>query len=241
MDTRDINLEKYLTSFQLLDSDQIFEVLLAYCKKYKQSDLYTNKQFFSDIKNLWNVGLMMKIISSVNPSKYEKLFADRCKSLTQYSGSSFNKESNKFYSSIYELIKDRKEDFIKNFNEILLYKKGNESNNSLIRFILLTMYQDENTGITYEIKTIEHIASQSKYESEDFLHKIGNLTVLSKQDNGSIGDKDFILKYEKCYSLDIFNHNKRLSDYPFETNPKKATELRGDYLAKKAYEIFSFV
>ncbi len=237
--TKDSEVEKYLSAFILLDSDQIYEVLLAYCKKFISVDGYTKQQYTSDLKRLWNLGLLIKVVSSVNPSKYEKKFADRCKSLANYKGKEYNKESDKFYVDLWDLVKDRKDEFLKNFNDTFVYKKGNDQNNELIRFILLTIYQQKNKGVTYEIKTVEHILSQSKYELEDFLHQIGNLTILSREMNRAASDKDFGIKYQNYYSTDIFEYNKILNKYPFDTEPKEATVQRANDIAMEAFKIFS--
>ena len=236
----DVSIGKYLEVFPLLDSDQIYEVLLAYCRKFCSDEEYTKPLFTNDLKNLWNLGVMIKIISSVNPSKYEKKFADRCKDLASYKGKSYSKESNQFYSDLWQLVKDKKDEFVQNFNDILVYKKGNEPNNKLIRFILLTIYQRRNKGVTYEIKTIEHILSQSKYELEEFLHSVGNLTILSIEMNREASDRDFDKKYKEYYSKDIFEYNKDLNKYPFDTEPNQAVISRAKDLAEEAFKTFSF-
>lgn len=235
----DLTIEKYLSAFELLDSDQIFEVLLAYCRKYGLVKEYTKEQFTNDIKKLWNLGLMIKIISSVNPSKYEKKFADRCKELAIYKGKNYNKESDKFYSDLWDLVKERRGEFVVNFNDLLVYKKGNDKNNELIRFILLTMYQKKNMGVTYEIKTVEHIIPQSKNESEEYAHHIGNLTILSTEMNKRASDKDFVTKYKKYYFNDIFEHNQNLNKYPFGSSPSEAVISRAKDLAEEAFDVFA--
>jgi uncharacterized protein with ParB-like and HNH nuclease domain len=239
--TKDSEVEKYLNIFVLLDSDQIYEVLLSYCKKFILVDGYTKQQYINDIKKLWNLGLLIKVVSSVNPSKYEKKFADRCKNLANYKGKDYNKESDKFYADLWELVKDRREEFITNFNDSFVYKKGNDRNNELIRFILLSIYQRKNKGVTYEIKTVEHILSQSKYELEDYLHHIGNLTILSREMNRAASDKDFSTKYSDYYSKDIFEHNKILNKYSFESEQKEATSKRANDLAEEAFKVFSII
>lgn len=231
---------KYLSAFRLLDSDQIFEVLLSYCRKYINNDDYSRNQFNNDLKNLWNLGVMIKIVSSVNPSKYEKKFADRCKELENYKDKNYAQESNEFYSDLWDLVKDKKDEFVQNFNDILVYKKGNDSNNELIRFIFLAIYQQKNEGITYEIKTVEHILSQSKFEAEEFLHHIGNLTILSREMNRSASDKNFSIKYKEYYLKDIFEHNKNLNKYPFDINPEEAVATRAKELAGEAFDVFTF-
>lgn len=236
----DLAIGKYLKTFPLLDSDQIYEVLLAYCRKFSNTEEYTKLMLGSDLKKLWNLGLMIKIISSVNPSKYEKKFADRCKDLANYVGKNFTSESNKFYSDLWELVKDKKDEFIQNFNDILVYKKGNDANNELIRFILLALYQRKNKGITYEVKTVEHILSQSKYEQEEFLHRIGNLTILSIEMNREANNKNFDIKYKEYYSKDIFDHNKNLNKYQFDTEPDQAVLKRAKDLAEESFSTFSF-
>lgn len=238
--SEDVMTGKYLQAFRLLDSDQLFEVLLAYCRKYNNTDEYTKTQFNNDLKNLWNLGVMIKIVSSVNPSKYEKRFADRCKELANYTEKHFDRESTKFYADLWILVKDKKDEFIQNFNDILIYKKGNDSNNELLRFIFLAIYQRKNKGVTYEAKTVEHILSQSKYEADEFLHHIGNLTILSREMNRAASDKNFDVKNKEYYIKDIFEHNKNLNKYPFDSDPEKAVLLRAKDLAEEAFGVFSF-
>ena len=237
---RDAEIEKYLCAFDLLDSDQIFEVLLAYCRKFiLNRDTYTKKQFLGDLQRLWNLGLMIKIVASVNPSKYEQKFADRCKEFADEKRKDFNQSSNRFYKDLWGLVKDRKEEFVINFNDLLVYKPGNDKNNEFIRFVLLAIYQQKNQGVTYEIKTVEHILSQSRYILEPFLHHIGNLTILSRENNSVGGDKDFVVKYKNHYSKDIFDHNKNLNKYPFDLDPEKATSWRARDLGEEAFEVFA--
>ncbi len=238
--SEDVMTGKYLQAFRLLDSDQIFEVLLSYCRKYSNTDEYTKVQFNNDLKNLWNLGVMIKVVSSVNPSKYEKRFADRCKELASYTGKYYDRESKKFYTDLWDLVKDKKDEFVQNFNDILIYKKGNDSNNELLRFIFLAIYQRKNKGVTYEVKTVEHILSQSKYETEEFLHHIGNLTILSREMNRSASDKDFDVKYKEYYAKDIFEYNNDLNKYPFDSDPEQAVILRAKDLAEEAFGVFSF-
>ena len=102
------------------------------------------------------------------------------------------------------------------------------------------MYQAKNKGITYEVKTVEHILSQSKYEAEEFLHHIGNLTILSREMNGAASDRGFDVKYKEYYSKDIFEHNKNLNKYPFNSEPEEAVMLRARDLAEDAFGVFTF-
>lgn len=235
----DSTIEKYLSAFYLLDSDQIFEVLLAYCRKFIFTEAYTKPQFTNDLKKLWNLGLMIKIVSSVNPSKYEKKFADRCRELANKELKDFKQGSDKFYKDLWDLVKERKGEFIPNFSDLLVYRKGDDKNNEFIRFVLLAIYQKQNIGVTYEVKTVEHILSQSKHGLEGYLHHIGNLTILSVEMNKKASDKDFNTKYKEYYSKDIFEHNKNLNKYPFDTNPSEAIKLRAEELASEAFEVFA--
>ena len=69
---------------------------------------------------------------------------------------------------------------------------------------------------------------------------MGNLTILSREMNRSASDKDFETKYKTYYSNDIFEHNKDLSKYPFDTDEGEAVKLRATDLAKEAFTVFSF-
>ena len=58
--------------------------------------------------------------------------------------------------------------------------------------------------------------------------------------NRSASDKDFDVKYKEYYAKDIFEHNKDLNKYPFNTNPEEAVKLRAKELAEEAFVVFSF-
>ena len=58
--------------------------------------------------------------------------------------------------------------------------------------------------------------------------------------NKSASNKDFETKYREYYAKDIFEHNKNLNKYPFDTDPEQAVELRARDLAEEAFQTFTF-
>lgn len=228
--------------FKYLDADQVYEVILSYCKKYVVESDYTEQQFSRDLKILWNFGFQTKILSSINPSKYEQLFADRCKEISLYRGKNFSKESKNFYSKLALLLKDRENEYIDNFGDVLEYKEGNNDNNELLRIVLSSIYGKVDNGVrgvVYETTTIEHILPRSIYKNEPFVHKIGNLTILSDPENKSASNHGFAIKFKKHFSRDIFKHNRELDRYDFESDDlRSVVQERAKDLALESRKVF---
>lgn len=236
-------LIELLVRFKYLGSDQVYEVLLAYYKKYKVADEYTSKQFARDLEMLWNFGFQTKVLSSINPSKYERIFAERCKELVAFKGKDYSKNSKKFYEELNELLEGRESEFVENFSDIFEYKEGGSESNELIRILLREIYKqakNNSVGAIYETTTIEHILPQKTYRNEPFLHKIGNLTILSDEMNKRAKDSSFALKYKNYFAKDIFNHNKELNKYDFDDEEKLQNVVieRSQDLAKEALIVF---
>ena len=76
------------------------------------------------------------------------------------------------------------------------FSKKDFSNNSLDRYILAKIeeYYNPHNKIDYDNETIEHISD--KILRKDYTYKIGNLTLLTVDDNSSLSGKDYNAKRE---------------------------------------------
>lgn len=233
--------------FSWLDAEQVYAVLLAYYKKHLNNKNYTSKMFLRDIERLWNFSFLIGFID-ISPSQYEKIFADRCRAITKYSGKSFNVESNKFYALLSEMTRGKESDFVSNFSSDFTYSK---TNSDLIRYVLQQyLWSGESKNVKAVRKdepSIEHILPQTpdkwgktKVEIGPYVHRIGNLTLLGDSENGSISSDTFKSKYEKLYKKDIYPKNKKLKEWEnkFGDNPDLAIEERGNEIAKIVYKLF---
>lgn len=232
-----------LERFRYLDVDQVYELILAYYKKYISNKNYTEKQFNSDLNKLWIFSLRAKIIS-LNPSEYEKIFADHCLFINNFNKKEMNLMSSKFYN---ELSKKVSNDsiFTENFATDLEY--GYENN--LIRYLLKEIILKETPGITFSDPTIEHIIPQdfkswgiNKDLIEEYIHNIGNLTILDRQENGSNSNKSIDFKVKNSYSKSYFQLIKNLAKKTkeFKVNPVLAIKKNASEYAKIANNIWKF-
>lgn len=194
-------LIELIRRFSWLDVEQAYAVLLSYYKKHLTNEEYTTKMFQRDLECLWNFSFLIRFLD-ISPSLYEKKFADRCRDITKYKGKSFNVESNAFHKSLSEMVTGKEDEFAKNFAADLSYAKSNEANNALIRYVLqeyLWLNEEQNIkAVRKDAPSIEHILPQtpekwgkSKIDVESYVHKIGNLTLLSAPENGSLANSTY--------------------------------------------------
>lgn len=81
-------------------------------------------------------------------------------------------------------------------NEDVRMSLGNRlfKQNAVPRYLLLRSFYSNESALTYEqseLFTLEHILPKSKKESDEWIYQLGNLTLLSKNDNNSLGSKPF--------------------------------------------------
>ena len=99
--------------------------------------------------------------------------------------------------------------------------------------------------------TLKHVIPQS-YEKwqpffdekkiinpETLVHRLGNMTILTKKMNSEIQDDVFDIKLEKAYKKSHFKLNEEIAEKYSEWTPKVITE-RQQMMAKKAKKIWKF-
>lgn len=231
-----------IKNFRYLDTDQVYEVILAYYKKKLTSSAYENKYFIKDLNNLWAFAFRAKIMS-LNPSEYEKIFADHCITIRNYKGQDFKNMSNDFNQELTELVKND-DVFIERFAHELKYTSDVE----LIGYILSVIMSKYDRDIKISKPTIEHILPKdptkwnlSKEEIVDYVDDIGNLTLLHETDNSAAGNETIKNKYAKVYINSKFLFNKDLKDWieKFEKDYKLAIQNRGRSLGEIANDIWT--
>ena len=89
------------------------------------------------------------------------------------------------------------------------------------------------TGTDEHGQKIQEIAEKVGKKPKDFVDNIGNLTLLDKGDNKSLGNEKMKVKVKKVYSKSPFKLNKDLAkiENEFSKNPQAAIEKRGYRLA----------
>jgi len=238
----DKNSKELIKRFRLLDLDQIYELLLALYNRFIRDSNYSLRNFNQDLHDFWLFSFRSKIMS-INPSEYERIFADLCSSLS-------NKDDNvkvisdKYKKKLFTLVKND-DVFIEHFAMDLDYSSRDKK---LIAYILDRVLKWHNRNIQVADPTIEHILPKSpvkwgltKDDIKDYVHNIGNLTLLYKGDNRELQNAIMDKKIEKVFSKSKFKLNKRLKDKKeiFKTNPKKAIGERALELASIAAKVWS--
>ncbi len=230
--------------FQVLNIDQVYELILAFCNKFISSKgIYTEGQLCADLDRLWSFSFRAKLLS-LNPSDYEKVFAEQCKLTERYNKKEMNRMTAKFYSTLKKKVSNDN-DFIDKFASEIWYKDG--SKNSLIYHIFNTMFKKKNPGIQLVSPTIEHILPKKpqkwgyeQSEIKEFVDNIGNLSLLYDSDNKKTGNEKMDDKVKKVYSVSPFAINNEIARYKkdFEEDPEKAIEKRAKALAREAAELW---
>lgn len=228
--------------FRFLDLDQVYELILSYYNKKISVKDYSNKQFENDLEKLWIFSFRARLIS-LNPSEYEKKFADHCKYVSKYNKKEMQRMSEQFYLDLSKLVK-KDQVFIENFVTDLKYTNDNR----LIRYILTEIMHNEQRSISVNEPTIEHILPQEpstwglKLSTvEEYVHNIGNLTILNDLDNKTLQNSPLDIKISKVFSKSDFRLNQRIINYQksFKINPRNAISERGRELAEAANDIWN--
>lgn len=239
----DKGIVNVIKRFRYLDIEQVFELLLAYYNKFIATDKYTKKQLCFHLEVLWTFCFRAKIID-INPSEYEKKFADHCKFINYFKKKEMDRMSVNFYKELACLV-DNDKDFKDNFVADLKYKDG--SDNTLIMYLLETIMNSQDPKIRLRLPSIEHILPKNpskwglkKDEVKDFVNNIGNLTLLYGKDNKSLGNETMKVKVKKVYSKSFFSLNEALAkmERKFSENPSEAIKSRGYDLSELAAKIW---
>jgi hypothetical protein len=145
-------------------------------------------------------------------------------------------------------IKPSKEEFILRFME-LSYGRSEESR-KIIKYALSKIDEYYSSGeykIDFDNVNIEHILPQKpgkewglkKMEIKDYVHKLGNLTIVSKQLNSSIGNKNLSEKIEGLKKSEIIINKKLvecIQGVDFTWGESQITSRQKD-LAELAYTL----
>lgn len=212
--------KKYLTIFSYFTKNrQHYMILIAL---FKNKSDYSLKKV---LKCLLNIAIRYNYIAQGQANKqetiYNKIAYNICK---------------KHYSSTDDIIKALKNSDLEITDEEFKSKfvRKDFNNEALDRYILaqIELYNDPHNPIDYENETIEHISD--KKEKEVFVNKIGNLTLLIKDDNNKISNHDYAQKrdFYQSHSRSIVKNIN--SDVWNEDEVGK----RGESLANIANEVF---
>ncbi len=155
-----------------------------------------------------------------------------------------SKYSNSLFSKLKKLVSS-KEQFIENFVSDLSYPKDRD----IIILALQEIMQNEDPEIAINNPSIEHILPLEpnkwgfkREDIQDFVNKIGNLTILTESDNNRLGNETLETKIREVYSKSHFRINKEIEKKwreKFSQDPKKAIEERSKKIAEKVEKIWS--
>ena len=131
------------------------------------------------------------------------------------------------------------QEFEANFDEII-YTNENASQKKLVQYILAKIhdYHQPEIPIDYEKMTIEHLFPQNPSNSyslpSETVGKIGNLILLTQQDNNELSNKNFAQKifYLKDTNIWVDEDIKNATSWG-----KAEIEQRTKKLAKLAYDV----
>ncbi|MBI5134228.1 MAG: DUF262 domain-containing protein [Candidatus Taylorbacteria bacterium] len=241
-DGLDTTVRDALVDYQIIDNQQVYEILVALYIKHKKDKEFKPGQFRDIVNLLWNFCLRAKF-SILSPSVYEKHFANYCRIVRETPGCDVKNKSKDFIDTLKNLTKDR-ESFIDCFVSDLSYT----SDSKLTEFLFKKVIEAKDGGkITFKKTSIEHILPQDpkkwnlrKSEIKDYVHLIGNLTLLHPDDNQNASDWPLEKKCTEVYKNSHFKFNKEIeSKYKdiFNIDWRLAIEQRGRDIAGEIYTL----
>lgn len=236
----DIAVREVLYKFRFLDNQQVHEILLALYLKSKNDKNFKPKYFRDIAQLLWNFCLRTKYLI-ISPSAYERKFADYCKLIKETKSEDIVNKSKSFFEYLRKITNNRDE-----FLENLIDSLGYDSDPLLLEFLLRKLIENKEKNLITLTKTsIEHILPQepkewglSKKDIKDFVHNIGNLTLLHPEDNQKAQNKKMDSKCSQIYDLSHFKFNKLISSQYkeiFIDDYKEAIKQRGQDIAEQIY------
>lgn len=240
LDIVDPVIKEVLEKFRFLDNQQVYEILLALHIKNKSDKTFKPKYFRDIAEILWNFCLRTKYLI-LSPSAYERKFADYCKLIRETNSVDILNKSKKFFEDLRRLTNNRE-----NFLENLIDGLGYDSDPILVEFLLKKLIEaQEKNLITLTKTSIEHILPQepkewgySKKDIKDYVHSIGNLTLLHPNDNQRAQNKKMTLKCSQIYDSSHLKFNKLISSQYkdlFIDDFKEAIKQRGQDIAEQIY------
>ncbi len=235
-----------------MDIDQVYGVLFASFKYSKIDNSYIkgkNSRFLRDLKRVWFFSIMVKFLDT-KPSLFERDFAEFANNLRlgEY------KESRKLFDKLKNIIVgSNKDKFVSNLgNRIKITgkndKKVTSKNNRNFVTPLLLLYLTDGADFIIKDHAIEHIIPKgslgkwtigAQFISEvkkSSRYKIGNLTLLKKDETKDLDFNSKLIFYKK----DFFEKNKSLGEYKKEfcsVNPTEGVERRGTEIGNLLYDL----
>lgn len=238
------NLMDAFKKFRYIRNEQVYVVLLSIYYKIGKIKSIQEKEWLEILQNLW-LFVVRARYSNISPSGYERTFA----SMSLYINETEDKKNlvEKLHKDFVELFSkvNSNDDFVKYFVQDASYNSDSQLMNQAIKDI---MYQ-ENTEIQLSSE-IEHIVPQNPekwgltaIDIEDYVHTIGNLTLLTTKDNQvNCKDNPFDIK-AKVYEKSLFKiNNEIVSKYGdlFRKDYKQAIVRRGEDIARKIAELWQY-
>lgn len=197
------------------------------------------------LNNLWFF-IVRARYSDISPSGYERIFARMCNYITTSNDKpTLIKKLDADLTELFGKVSSN-DTFISHFIQDISFK----SDPHLVRQTIRDIMHLQNPGIVIDEPDIEHILPQNPFnwgidqkDVADYVHTIGNLTLLTKADNQDLcKDKSFKDK-SKVYQKSDFNLNKEIvtkwGDL-FINNYKEAIEKRGAELATLVSTLWTY-
>ena len=243
----DSEIIKNLSGINTLDGSYVIPPIISAYRNYK-----------SDFESLRSITRMIlvyffryKIIGDGHANDVESLMIELSQNI-----SGFDEEYNPKTYSIDELKNklQSKIDIDDEFENQFKVKQIKKS--SYLRYIFTEIEESLAGKRVEELRpvkklTLEHVIPQ-KYEKwqpffdekkiinpETLVHRLGNMTILTKKMNSEIQDDVFDIKLEKAYKKSHFKLNEEIAEKYSEWTPKVITE-RQQMMAKKAKKIWKF-
>ncbi len=240
-------LYEEIRKFRFLQTEQVYSVLMAYYRCFQEKKIKEG-QYLGMLRKLWIFAFRTRFVS-ISPSDYERVFASHCDELANKceDSSEVSKYSDIFFSKLSRQVSNSQE-FISNFELEVNWKTDSQ----LIKTVLLELMSQEKAEVILKNPENEHILPRApekwgyeKDQVQEFVHKIGNMTLLFEADNKSASDEVFEVK-EKIYKKSIFKQNKEISTKWGKyfkgdlSSINKGIELRGKELSKKIEQLLKF-
>lgn len=246
----------FIENIKRFNSDQIYAVILALLKYGKSNQNYFKKDKLSkDLEKMWCYLLLLRYSRDINPSSYEKAFADFCYQINN-PNSSIKVIKTNFFKKLRSIIPSSR-DFTELINKrIRCSGKDDEdisfdNHRDIVRSLLAYYLDDGEKIISDESESIEHIipkgnlvnwkriAANHIEEVKECRYKLGNLTLLENRLNGIIENADFKIKNKDGYKKSKYDKNKKIKKYEKyfnSNNPCIAIKKRGEEMAQEIYK-----
>ena len=217
--------KKYIKTLKMFNVRQIYPLLLSAYEKFPEND------FCSLLKACCVISLRYNIIGNLPANEQERIYNKLAVELS----------NNRIYklqeliaalanSNLYVSDKKFKSDFA---NKEL--RTTQSSNKRVVRYILFSLEKHiSNKHYDFESDSynLEHIMPESIQEGwdsisdqdhENFMYRLGNMTLLNKSVNRDLGNADFMAKRRK-YAMSEFSLTQRISKENDQCNPERIAE-----------------